>query len=591
MDRQRAPILLLLILLVANAFAVEPNSQIAAFETLATAGLISEDPVGESLTRERAAALVADAVNKAEGKALEVETIEALRLLVAEFSSELIGMGIKLDAMEQRIDAVQKASGQKRHREGIWSEAGGFIEYTPGNGGSPRVYNAIRFQPWGDPETRFSFMLYLQNGLGTTDFDTLAVSADEFYLSTKLFWQNYKPITLQLGNFWFCRSPFTIYRPYRVEDVTKEARRSFDGIMAETDLWGLNWQGFVARLVKGNGQDFDRFLLYNYVSTPLPGGDAGLTFMKITDDLHSAEKEIGAYDATLVGFALSQRGDLGGKGYELTGEANLCKLDPDLLSGPIASTEYAIRLEGRWSTTIPLVVNYYAISDAYPIQYTAIQTVGENYIYQYEENPWELHYLANLQRLEGKIDAMPLGDFVKATFRMNRAKEISGERPKAFGFYGLNVNMDLGIFPLPLTRNGSLELELGEYSTRKPEETELKQRHSAISLARPIAGVNFKIGYEQDHLAGKNRGEVLAELTQVPFVQAQFSPLPGSSLKWRWRSQTEKNSKRTQKKELHRLVWDSNIGPATWFRAYYDLTLGEQQIESKNLRIEYRSGF
>lgn len=590
MDRRIAPILLLSIVLAVSAVASGQISPKDTLEILKTSELIPEDAIGEALNRQRAIELTAQAIHNAENRPLEIETLAALNQLIAEFGPDLVGMGIKLDAIEKRIAAAQQATAQKRSKYGVWSEAKGYVEFSPGNGGNPRIFNAIRFRPQGDPNTRFSFMLYLQNGLGTTSYDTLTVNSDEFYISTKFFWQN-QPVNLLVGNFWISRSPFTIYRPFRAEDTTKEARRSFNGVIAQTNLWGLGWQGVVARLADGNGSAFDRYFLYNYLSTPITGGEAGLTLMKIVDDLKSTDKQQGAYDATTVGLILSQRGKLWGKGYDISGEANFCRLDPDVLGGPISTFEYAARVQGKWDLIIPLAFNYYAISYYYPTQNTAIQTIGDDFIYQYEENPWEPYYIANLKRWECKIDQLRLGNFAKATFSWNQAREFSGMQPKAFSYKGFNLNVDLNQLPLSLTRGNSLEFKAGEYTNEKQGEVDIKQKVSSVSLTRPLAGANLTIGYDVYHLFGRKYEETIDELSQIPFVEAQLSPLKGSTLKWRYRYRTDLIGDVSTQKDIHRLEWNSSIGPATWLRVRYDLTLLAQKTTNKNLLIEYRSGF
>jgi hypothetical protein len=577
----------LLSLLLAIGAAAAGQSEQQAFSVLAAADLIEEDAVFQEIQRGRAAELTAQAVKNAEGKPLDLETVEALNQLLTEYGSELAGMGVKLDSIQRRIAAAQNAVAQRKNKYGAWSEAKGIIDFSAGNGGNPRIYNAVRLRPQVDSNTRVGFMLYMQNGLGTTSFDQLTVSRDEFYISTKFNLKS-QPVNLTVGNFWHSRSPFTIYVARREDDTQKDRRHSFNGIIASAKLFGLNWQGFLARTADGNGSGFDRYFLYNYATAPISGGSAGLLFMRIADDPESANKIQGAYDATTVGLTLSRNSKIGGLGYNLSGEGNLCRLDTDRLAGPIATMEYALRAEGKLEFKIPLTFNYYAISDRYPTQYAAIQTIGENFLYQYDENPLDPYFIRNVKRWEWKVDGLRLGSRVKAGLLWNQARELTGLM-RTFGYKGLELRVDLG--GLPFGRGSSLALTIGEYANKLSTESAFKQQLDSLGLTRPVGGATVTVGYDLFRSIASQGAKRTLTTGQVPFVQVEASPIPGSTFQGRYRLRTDITEQQAVRQDLYRLEWRSSVASRAWLRVLYNLKLTEKQTTSKTLYVEYRSGF
>ena len=168
-----------------------------AMEQLAYSGLVPEDAVAAGLSRQEAAELVAEAVSKADSQTLTEGNLELLNQLLTEFQAELAASKIRLEDLRQRLALSKTMVQTRRNKISPWSEARGIVSITPGNGGSPRVFNAVRLRPLSlDGNTRLSFMLYMQNALGSTS-DTLTVYHDEFTLSTRFNWGN-QPINLTM---------------------------------------------------------------------------------------------------------------------------------------------------------------------------------------------------------------------------------------------------------------------------------------------------------------------------------------------------------------------------------------------------------
>ena len=113
-----------------------------AMEQLAYSGLVPEDAVAAGLSRLEAAELVAEAVSKADSQTLTEGNLELLNQLLTEFQAELAASKIRLEDLRQRLALSKTMVQTRRNKINPWSEARGIVSITPGNGGSPRVFNA-----------------------------------------------------------------------------------------------------------------------------------------------------------------------------------------------------------------------------------------------------------------------------------------------------------------------------------------------------------------------------------------------------------------------------------------------------------------
>ena len=409
-----------------------------AMEQLAYSGLVPEDAVAAGLSRLEAAELVAEAVSKADSQTLTEGNLELLNQLLTEFQAELAASKIRLEDLRQRLALSKTMVQTRRNKINPWSEARGIVSITPGNGGSPRVFNAVRIRPLSlDGNTRLSFMLYMQNALGSTS-DTLTVYHDEFTLSTRFNWGN-QPINLTMGNFYLATTPFTIYRAFRQDDVQRNPGSLSTVSGCRQTCLALITRA-LNRIADGNGSSFDRYLLYSSVTAPQLGGTT-LALLRTWDDLASSSRTSGALSSTTVGLSFSKQGSIWRSHYNISGEGNVCFLDQDVYDTAVATTEFAARLGGRLQLLVPLNFTYYAISDLYPTDRTAIQTIGEDFVYLYEENPWEPYYIQNVQRLE-LTTGLQLGKYWQVNAKWNQAKELypKGDSPKTFGYAGRAYN-------------------------------------------------------------------------------------------------------------------------------------------------------
>lgn len=562
-----------------------------AMEQLAYSGLVPEDAVAAGLSRLEAAELVAEAVSKADSQTLTEGNLELLNQLLTEFQAELAASKIRLEDLRQRLALSKTMVQTRRNKINPWSEARGIVSITPGNGGSPRVFNAVRIRPLSlDGNTRLSFMLYMQNALGSTS-DTLTVYHDEFTLSTRFNWGN-QPINLTMGNFYLATTPFTIYRAFRQDDLQRESRQSLNGIRVQTNVFGLNYQGFLNRIADGNGSSFDRYLLYSSVTAPQLGGTT-LALLRTWDDLASSSRTSGALSSTTVGLSFSKQGSIWRSDYNISGEGNLCFLDQDVYDTVVATTEFAARLGGRLQLLVPLNFTYYAISDLYPTDRTAIQTIGEDFVYLYEENPWEPYYIQNVQRLE-LTTGLQLGKYWQVNAKWNQAKELypKGDSPKTFGYAGGELITDLGKFlPASWQRNQKLNISFGTYNTFRHQETDLKQEIRSVSFSQQVLNnLDLAVGYEEYNLTGFLSGTSRAELSEVPFIELTLRPFSGSNLTWLIQPRREWSGKDSEDVLRQRVRLQSTIGPSTRLELRYDSTRTSTG-ETQNITINYRSGF
>ena len=579
---------LLLPALVWGQAQADDNWLQTTIETCRTQGWLAEDEIGVKLWKPKVTPQ----------KAPQTTNDQDLSLRLTQFASQLSVMDSTLAGLGGKLENSREALRQRKAQQNIYSEVRGNLEWTPGNGGAPRIYNAIRFRPQLDTNTQLGIMLYMRNGLGTDEYDQLTVFADEFWLSTKIKWQN-QSYDLLLGNYFVACTPFTIYRNYRLEDTHKESRISLNGLRGSGKILGLDWLGFLARTTDGkNGTAFDRFLLYNYASTHIEGGEVGLGLMRVFDDLGASNLTKGAYSSSTLSLTGNYRNQLLGAGYNLRGEANLNRLDHDITQGPWPSTNYAVRLSCLLDLPIPLNMGYWAVSEHYPTTNTAIETIDADYIYQYEENPYELFYLSNYQHLELSLPRIPLCKWGHLTGNVNWNQELKAQTiQKQFGHLGLtHIVEPASVVPLAMLQGLTLQTELGTYRTQRGEDFSFKQDRSIFSVSFPqTRGVSLTLGYEWLFLDGTGGGQGRQQRTDNPFLLAAWAPLSGTSVLWRYEPRTLLENKvataapMLSERSRHKVELKSNIAPFTSLTVRYEQIAAEKT--SSNLYLDYRTGF
>lgn len=532
--------------------------------------LFSEDPIACKLSHKSSTSLEQKQNNTLAKK--EPDT------LLAEFDESLTNLKTQLEEIQRRITSSEQNLAAKRKQRKVWSEAIGTIEFSPGNGGNPRIYNAIRIQPQTDSVTNLSLLLYLQNGLGVKSYDQVLALSSEFNLATKFYW-NSNPIDFLFGNFFIARTPFTLYRPFRENDTFREARVTFNGVKIETKLFGLPWQGFLARNQASNDSRYDRITIFSYASLPITGGSVGLTYLQMFDDPMSSPIQREVFQSNTLSFSLEHASRLWGKQLELAGEANLNRTDPNKRTGPEASTEYALQLQAKAQTKYPIRLAYSLISRGYPITNTAIQpALPQDYIYREMDNPWQPFFVADLQRLELNLSRLKVGNFNTA-ISCDLARELEGYRgmPKSFYHVGSTLELDLNRIYNKLKPNTLLSLEADLYQTGSSASIDVKQRTSKGRISQQLTdNLNLALGYKFSYLSGIYN-ETLDSHDKYPFLETRWSPFRNGSISWEYYA--------SPIFPRHKLELRTTVGPATWIRIKGDFT------HDSSITVEYRSGF
>lgn len=581
----------LCLLLAASAWGqqAEDNWLEETIESRRTMGWFSEDPIGEKLAAPQLELISEE----------EQQPPEDLSVRLSKVSTRLSLLDSYLNGIAARLEEHKDAARQRRSYLNQHSEVRGTVEWSPGNGGEPNIYNALRLRPLLDKDTRLGIMLYMRNGIGTDRFYQLSVNADEFYLATKVNWLN-QTYDLRIGNYYMTRTPFTLFKNYRVEDLNVNTQISLHGVRAQGRLFGLNWLGFLARIRDGkHGTAFDRFLVYNHASTPIEGGQVGLALMRTFDDLGASNLTEGAYSSTTIGLTGNWRHSLLGANFSIEGEANLNRTDEDVTGGPWAGTNHAVRLAGSWNLKAPLSFNFWSISKHYPLTNTAIQELSEDYIYVYQENPWAHPYMSNSRHFDVAVSRLPLGKFgeLAAKAEWNRQLETLLDAPLEFGYAGGTLTLNPWDFlSLPVLRGFSVQTDLGAYRTLRGEDFAYSQDRVEVSLNLPqFNAVNLSLGYEclltEEEAAGANR-----ELTRkAPFLRAVWAPTSGTTLNWRYEPKTlletaaAGQGSQTGEESRHKLELRSTIGPRTSLIVRYEKLQGDST--SENMSVSYRTGF
>jgi hypothetical protein len=357
---------------------------------------------------------------------------------------------------------------------------------------------------------------------------------------------------------------------------------------------GLNWQSFLSRTADGNGSGFDRYLCFSSVAIPQKDGEAKLNLLRTWDDLASSGRTQGALSSTTVGLSFLRRGGLWGKSYNISGEGNLNFLEQDVYDTAVATTEFAARLAGRINFALPIDFTYYAISDQYPRGITAIQSIGADFVYQYEENPWEPYYIANVQRLELTTGNLKLGKYLELKGKWDRAKELfpTGDSPKSFGYLGAELVGNIEKFlPASWARNQKLHFTVGEYKTYRREDADLRQQVRSVSFSQKVLNnLDLALGYEEYGLTGRQNASRRSELAEVPFAELTWRPFSGSTLTWLVQPRREKSGEAVEEILKQKVRLSSSIGPSTWLKVGVDLAKTAAQ-QTQSINIEYRSGF
>ena len=200
----------LCLLLAASAWGqqAEDNWLEETIESRRTMGWFSEDPIGEKLAAPQLELPLEE----------EQQPSEDLSVRLSQINTRLSMLDSYLNSIAARLEEHKDAARQRRSYLNQYSEVRGTVEWSPGNGGEPNIYNALRLRPLLDKDTRLGIMLYMRNGIGTDRFYQLSVNADEFYLATKVNWLN-QTYDLRIGNYYMTRTPFTLFKNYRVEDL------------------------------------------------------------------------------------------------------------------------------------------------------------------------------------------------------------------------------------------------------------------------------------------------------------------------------------------------------------------------------------
>ena len=512
---------------------------------------------------------------------------------ITDSNAQLFELETRLQNINREIEKLQTDFSQIKSNRTIKSKLGLSSEtrlnstFTPGNGGSPVLYSSLRFNNQIAGRTNLYSELYLQFRPGTYGSETYYMSP--LSITTNFDWKG-QPYRLQLGRFWIANTPFTIQRPWRQDDTWHESRYTYDGVFISSRLFGLNWRGFGARSVDGNGTKYDRYTLFSSASSSIAGGEIGITFLRVFDDTKTAEITSTAYDSSTVGLWLKYKGKIFGKNFELDGEGNINRLDQDKNGGPFPSWEYALRVDGKFA---PLEVNYYSISRDYPITNTAIQPLSADFIWQYEENPWNPYYLSNLSYLGLSTVPVQLGNWGSFTLGGGYAREntpTAGEAKKfRLGDMGLTVNLDK-LVAFPKVQGTKFKIELLHYNTFLADDVNLTQNVGTVSIARPVLpNLSLELGYQQFSFKGHSYEEQYAQLHHVPFAIFNIS-ISKSTLEWKYYPLFPAENQ-GQIEQRHKAEWKTPIGPYTSLRLVYELNRSGRVTNSQRLVVQYSSGF
>lgn len=514
----------------------------------------------------------------------EIDT-EQMAQLISDYEFAIAMGKVKIEELRDELKNIEKHAASKRAQENVTSISKLIVEYVPGNGGFPRIYNSLFFRPTVDSSTRVNADFLLQNGFGGSDQDLLRVEHADIGLNTS-FAINNQRVNLWLGSFWRSATPFTIYRPSRKDDTWKKISHTFDGIFLETRFLGLNYSGITARTAVGGTSGLDRWLSYNSFGFPLNEGRAAVMFMGVMDDkLQSAGKI--PYSSLTVGLDFAKKKIIGSKTLQLGGEANFNLTDNNVSDQILPTQNYAVRFEAGLDLKYPVFLNYYAISPQYPTGWSAIRKVDDSFIYQYEENYWEIDYLANLRKLELNVDKIQLGKAITVSFAGDWSREVESKLPTPKTFTRLGADVSLDLAKLNLVKAGSFNLKLESYSSRQNPSLDLKQDIAAVSLT----GLNLKnlrlaMGYGVGRMEGLFEGGAFCQLFKAPYLEATV-PLLIGTLTWKVQPKATIVNGNWEQELSNKLRLSGSVGPATYYRLEYETKGAELQ----RLNLELGSGF
>lgn len=491
--------------------------------------------------------------------------------------------------IDQHLGEMNSLFEQARTRNSKYSlksETQGIVRVTRTDGyGIPRlyIYNKLMFRLQLE-NSNMQVTIFLQNDLGSGEWDTFDTS--DYWVAASALWGKQK-LDLTIGSFYSSNSPLTLGRAVRKKDLWPETRYSFRGIQAASSFPNLSGRVFFSRLKAGGGESYDRYAIFNRWDTSIGGLKSGFTFFRVFDDLASAQAQEPAYSSTTVGYHFDNRSLPFARLMEAQGEAIFAFQDRDAKSGPDPTVEYAARIEGVLKTKLPLYYNYYAISSEYPVDFSAVHTIDPDYLYRFEDNPWQPDYITNLQRLSLTTGTIPVLGLGNLAMEFNVAGEVEPKRSyarKTFGYTGGRFYRYVTV-PFPFVEGARLELAGGQYWTRRPgrDMIDIAENLGELSLTQAMGDTIIIAGYQQLNLKGEAKGQEFSEKIQKPFAEIHWGL--GSS-NWTWRTEFFRGD---QNKNYSKLTARFPVGAGGSISCRYEENCGDE--DNSNLLIEYNSSF
>lgn len=366
-----------------------------------------------------------------------------------------------------------------------------------------RIYNATRFSANIDPQTTARLGLFLQKGFGSQRAFS-AVSSIEAGLETAVKLGN-NSWRFSVGHFTSEMTPLTLSKLYRQQDLEKDLT-ILRGVKASSTLENLNFTTFVAKMRDGAGQRPDQYLFAVETETELfPRIPLKLYHWQLIDDKYSGP--IGSLLTTEATTSLVYRYPLQILSFSIpiTGELATYVKDDDLLDSLDPVRDYALRVEGQFPLRIrsrgrwriqPLNFTYHRIGSKFNSGgLSAVRDWEEDFILDYEENPYELEFIRNFQALKINLPDLRLMDGLNLQMKYNHYTEL---KPKIAGqgriYKSLSSRVVYSSWSIPLAFEGIYE---NYFSGRKGTDAAVVNSWGGLYCSKDLsAGTRLRIGSE-----------------------------------------------------------------------------------------------